>query len=90
MLFSSYVDDIAFIKILCGARLLRHPQLQGRVVHYFVLFLSWFGLFITCDWIFLAVGIFILRCKRVVSMYYCCFGLYHFVVDFWSEEIFAK
>jgi hypothetical protein len=26
----------------------------------------------------------------VVSMYYCCFGLYHFVVDFWSEEIFAK
>ena len=38
MLFSSYVDDIAFIKILCGAHLLWHPQLQGRVVHYFVSF----------------------------------------------------
>ena len=55
-----------------------HPQLQGRVVHYFVLFLGWCWLFITCDWIFLAVEIFILMCNRVVSTYYCCFGLYFF------------
>jgi hypothetical protein len=34
---SSCVDDIAFTKILCGQGLMWHPQLQGRVVHYFVL-----------------------------------------------------
>ena len=62
----------------------------GTSCPLFCPFLSWFWLFITCDWIVLAVGIFMLRCKRVVSMYYCCFGLYYFVVDFWSEEIFTK
>jgi hypothetical protein len=49
-----------------------------------------FGLFITCDWIFLVVGIFFLRRKRVVLIYQCCFCVFHLVVDFWSEEIFAK
>jgi hypothetical protein len=29
---SSYVDDIAFIKILCEQDLMWHPQLQGRGV----------------------------------------------------------
>jgi hypothetical protein len=52
--------------------------------------LSWFGIFITSDWVFRVVGIFFLRCKRVVSIYHCCFCMFHLVVDFWSEEIFAK
>ncbi len=48
---SSYVDDIAFIKILCGQGLMWHPQLQGRVVHYFVLSLGGF------DFLLLLTGI---------------------------------
>ncbi len=32
MLFSSYVDDIAFIKILCQQGLMWHAQLQGQGV----------------------------------------------------------
>jgi hypothetical protein len=59
-------------------------------VSVFCSVLRWFGLFITSDWVFLVVGIFFLRCQRVVSIYHCCFGLFHLVVDFWSEEIFAK
>ncbi len=31
---SSYVDDIAFIKILCEQDLMWHPQLQGRGVRF--------------------------------------------------------
>jgi hypothetical protein len=56
----------------------------------FVLFLRWFEFFIVSDWVFLVVGIFFLKCKRVISIYHCCFVLFHPVVDFWSEEMFAK
>jgi hypothetical protein len=30
---------------------------------------------------------FFLRCKRVVSVYHCCFCIFHLVVDFLSEEL---
>jgi hypothetical protein len=56
----------------------------------FVLVLRWSGLLITSDWVFLLGEIFFLRCKRVVSIYHCCFGLFHLVFDFWSDEVFAK
>ncbi len=38
----------------------------------------------------LLLGSSFLRCKRVVSIYHCCFGLFYLVVDSWSEEIIAK
>jgi hypothetical protein len=72
VLFSSYVDDIALIKNLCQKGLMRHAQLQGQGL-CFVLFLRWFGLFITFDQDFLVVGIFFLMCKRVVTIFNCCF-----------------
>ena len=42
-------------------------------VSVFCSILRWFGLFITFDRDFLVVEIFFLRCKRVVSIYNCCF-----------------
>jgi hypothetical protein len=38
VLFSSYVDDIAFIKILCQQGLMWHAQLQGQGVCVLFLF----------------------------------------------------
>jgi hypothetical protein len=61
---------------------------KDRALHI-VPFLGWFGPFITFDRDFLVVGIFFLRCKRVVTIYNCCFVVL-FVVDFWSEEIFVN
>jgi hypothetical protein len=67
-----------------------HAQLQGqgvcvlfffKVVWTFLLLLTGFSLH---------VGVFFLRCNRVVSICHCCFGLFHLVVDSWSEEIFAN
>ncbi len=53
----------------------------------FCSFLRWFRFSITSDWVFLIVGVFFLRCKRVVSVYHCCFCMFPLVVDFWSEEL---
>ncbi len=52
-----------------------HAQLQGQgVCVLFFLKLVW--TFITSDWVFLVVGVLFLRCERVVPIYYCCFGLF--------------
>jgi hypothetical protein len=52
--------------------------------------LSRCGLFITSDWVFLVGWGLLLRGNRVFSIYHCCFGLFHLVVDIWSEEVIAK
>ncbi len=59
---SSYVDDIAFTKILCEQDLMWHPQLQGRGVRFFVLSEGGFdflllltGIFRCCDLFFFKV-----------------------------------
>ncbi len=89
MLFSSYVDDIAFVKFLCQQCLMWHAQLQGQGVCVLFLFKA-VRTFFSSDWVFLVGWGLLLRCNRVFSIYYCCFGLFHLVVGFWSEEVFAK
>jgi hypothetical protein len=59
-------------------------------VSVFCSYLSRCSLFVTSDWVFLVGWGLLLRCNRVFSMYYCCFCLFHLVVDFWSEEVIAK
>ncbi len=49
-------------------------------VSVFCSFLSGFGLFIASDRDFFVVGIFFLRCKRVVSIYNCCFVLFSWLL----------
>ncbi len=53
----------------------------------FCSFLRWFGFSIISDWVFLIVEVSFLRCKRVVSVYHCCFCIFHLVVDFLSEGL---
>ena len=56
--FSSYVDDIAFIKILCQQGLMWHAQLQGHGVNV-LFFCRVVWIFYRFRLVFLAVGIFL-------------------------------
>ena len=87
---SSCVDDIAFTKNFMWAG----PDVASTATRtscpLFCSFLRWFWLFVAFDRDFLVVGTFFLRCKWVYFIYRWFFGLFCVVVNFWSEEMFAK
>jgi hypothetical protein len=89
VLFSSYIDDIAFTKFLCkqrwfvmhcvkdGVSVFRSCLRRcGGLIMFDLAFLICWGLLFTVNWVF--------------SVFRCCLGSIYLVVDCWSEEIFVK
>ena len=82
---------ISFYKI---SLLLAVPAVAGKATGtellclFFLLKLVWTFYFF--DWVVLIGWGLLLICKRVVYIYCCCLSLSTLVIDFRSEEIFAK